>query len=153
MSIHVIIDIVIDSCTRVAWVEVIEDIKSISVMFATLHCFNHIVDKFDIKFAEVLAKLPELGKLNKREISSLCGLAPKTQQSGKKTFVAHIRVGRFAVRKALYMCALVASRFCPRLKEKYGTLLAKGKSKKVALVALMHTIIVRLNAMLKNRKV
>lgn len=53
---------VIDSCTRVAWAEVVEDIKSISVMFATLRCFNQIRERFDIKFAEALTDNgPEFG--------------------------------------------------------------------------------------------
>lgn len=53
---------VIDSCTRAAWVEVVEDIKSISVMFATLRCFNHLTDRFSIKFAEALTDNgPEFG--------------------------------------------------------------------------------------------
>ena len=53
---------VIDSCTRVAWAEVIEDIKAISVMFATLYCFNHLTEKFSVKFAEALTDNgPEFG--------------------------------------------------------------------------------------------
>ena len=53
---------VIDSCTRIAWAEVVEDIKSISVMFTTLRCFNHLTDKFSIKFEEVLTDNgPEFG--------------------------------------------------------------------------------------------
>lgn len=53
---------VIDSCTRIAWAEVMPNIKSISTMFATLHCLNHIVERFDIKFAEILTDNgPEFG--------------------------------------------------------------------------------------------
>jgi len=53
---------VIDSCTRVAWAEVVEDVKSLTVMFAVLHCFNYISDKFDIRFAEALTDNgPEFG--------------------------------------------------------------------------------------------
>jgi len=53
---------VVDSCTRVAWAEVVEDIKSISVMFAVLHCFNYVGDRYDIKFAEALTDNgPEFG--------------------------------------------------------------------------------------------
>ena len=53
---------VIDSCTRVAWAEVLPDIKAITAMFATLHCFNHIADRFDIRFAEALTDNgPEFG--------------------------------------------------------------------------------------------
>lgn len=54
---------VIDSCTRVAWVELIEDIKSISVMFGTLKCFNYLTEKFNVKFAEALTDNgPEFGQ-------------------------------------------------------------------------------------------
>lgn len=54
---------VIDSCTRVAWVEVLNDIKSLSTMFATLHCFNQIAERFDIRFAEALTDNgPEFGQ-------------------------------------------------------------------------------------------
>lgn len=53
---------VIDSCTRVAWVEVVEDIKAISVMFAALRCLNHLTEKFKVKFAEALTDNgPEFG--------------------------------------------------------------------------------------------
>lgn len=53
---------VIDSCTRIAWAEVTKDIKALTVMFATLHCFNHINNRFDIKFIEALTDNgPEFG--------------------------------------------------------------------------------------------
>ena len=56
---------VIDSCTRIAWAEVVKDIKSISVMFAVLQCFNHIASRYDIRFAEVLTDNgPEFGPKN-----------------------------------------------------------------------------------------
>ena len=58
---------VIDSCTRVAWAEVMTDIKSISAMFSTLHCFNQIGDRFDIRFAEALTDNgPEFGPKNSK---------------------------------------------------------------------------------------
>jgi transposase InsO family protein len=54
---------VIDSCTRIAWAEVVEDLKSLTIMFATLKCFNIIADQYDIRFAEVLTDNgPEFGK-------------------------------------------------------------------------------------------
>ncbi|MCP3680855.1 MAG: IS110 family transposase, partial [Gammaproteobacteria bacterium] len=58
--------------------------------------------------------------------------------------------GRFTVRKALYMAALVAARHDPRMRAFYHRLLAKGKAKKVALVAVMRKMLIMLNAMLKN---
>lgn len=98
----------------------------------------------------LLISLPELGKLNSKEIASLVGLAPKTNESGKKVFKAHISGGRFAVRHALYMSALVATRYNESMRAFYERLLLAGKPPKVALVAVMRKIIVCLNAMLKN---
>lgn len=98
----------------------------------------------------LLINLPELGKLNNKQIAALIGVAPKTNESGRKVFRAHIQGGRFAVRHALYMSALVASRYNERIKVFYERLLVAGKAPKIALVAVMRKIIVCLNAMLKN---
>lgn len=100
----------------------------------------------------LLISLPELGQLNNKEIASLVGLAPKTNESGKKVFKAHISGGRFAVRHALYMSALVATRYNSSIKAFYERLIVAGKAPKVALVAVMRKIIVCLNAMIKNDK-
>lgn len=98
----------------------------------------------------LLIALPELGKLGHKEISSLVGVAPKTNESGKKIHKAHITGGRFYVRKALYMAALVAVRYNKKMVDFYQRLIASGKPAKVALVAVMRKIIVCLNAMVKN---
>lgn len=103
--------------------------------------------------AALLADLPELGSLTKKEIASLVGVAPKTYESGTKQLAGHISGGRFYVRKALYMAALVASRYNQSMKLFYDRLLSAGKPKKVALVAIMRKIIVCLNAMIKNNAV
>jgi transposase len=100
----------------------------------------------------LIAELPELGRLNTKEIGSLTGLVPKTYESGKKTSNGHITGGRFYARKALYMAALVAMRYNDKMKTMYNRLLEAGKPKKVALVAIMHKIIICLNSMLKNNK-
>lgn len=78
------------------------------------------------------------------------GLAAKTNESGKKVFRAHISGGRFAVRHALYMSALVAARYNASIRTFYERLLLAGKPPKVALVAVMRKIIICLNAMIKN---
>jgi len=98
----------------------------------------------------LLAELPELGRLGKKQIAALLGVAPKTSESGRTVRRARIFGGRFYARKVMYMCALVASRYEPRMRELYQRLIAMGKAKKVALVAIMRKMIVCLNAMLKN---
>ena len=98
----------------------------------------------------MLAELSELGTLNKKEIASLVGVAPKLQHSGIKSPGGHIFGGRFYVRKALYMAALVAMRYNEKMKVFYQQLVQAGKPKKVALTAIMRKIAVCLNSMLKN---
>lgn len=100
--------------------------------------------------AVLIAELPELGHLSKKEIASLVGLAPKTQESGKKIGSAHIRGGRFDVRRALYMAVLSGIRCNGRIRKKYLELLARGKKKKVAMVAMMRKMIVWLNEMVRT---
>ena len=97
----------------------------------------------------LLAELPELGRVNKKQIASLLGVAPKTNESGKKAYRSRIQGGRFHARKVMYMCALVASRYDSKMREVYQKMVANGKAKKIALVAIMRKMIVRLNAMLK----
>ncbi len=75
----------------------------------------------------LVTDLPELGCLNREQISCLVGVAPKTKDSGKKSGYRAISNGRFHVRKVLYMAALVAVRFNPRMKHIYNKLVAKGK--------------------------
>ena len=98
----------------------------------------------------LLVALPELGDLNNKQIASLVGLAPKTNESGKKINKAHISGGRFFVRKALYMAALVATRYNDNMRIFYDRLITKGKAPKIALVAVMRKIIICLNSMIKN---
>jgi transposase len=100
--------------------------------------------------AILLAELPELGTLSREQIASLAGVAPRTHQSGQKSCIAHISGGRFYVRKALYMLALVAARYNLIVKQKYKQMVERGKAKKVALVALMRDSIIALNAMIKK---
>lgn len=98
----------------------------------------------------LLSALPELGTLRRREIAALTGTAPFNDDSGKHRGRRHIRAGRKDVRCALYMATLVATRFNPVIRDKYASLLAKGKEKKIALTACMRKLIVILNAMLRD---
>jgi len=98
----------------------------------------------------LLAELPELGTLSRNESAALGGVAPYNNDSGEHRGRRTIRGGRVKVRRVLYMAALVATRFNPILKTFYDRLVAAGKPKKVALVAVMRKLIVLLNHVLKN---
>ena len=101
--------------------------------------------------ASLLARLPELGRLNRREVAALVGVAPLKNQSGQHRGHESIGGGRTALRRALYMAALSAIRCNPPLRQKFHALRRAGKPGKVALVAVMRKLVVMLNAMLKTQ--
>jgi len=100
----------------------------------------------------LLAEVPELGELTRREIASLVGVAPFTRQSGRWKGKSMIGGGRGSARRALYIAALVASRHNPGLRTFYRRLLAAGKPKMVALIAVARKILTTLNAMLRDKR-
>ena len=99
----------------------------------------------------LLADLPELGTLDRKQVAALVGLAPLNRDSGTLRGKRTIWGGRATVRAALYMAALVGSRRNPVLSVLYTRLLAAGKPKKVALTACMRKLLTILNALLKRR--
>lgn len=100
--------------------------------------------------AVLLAELPELGKLDRRRVAALVGVAPLNRDSGQMRGQRTIWGGRAEVRRTLYMATLVSVRHNPVLKTYYQRLLSAGKRKKVALVAAMHKLLTMLNAIAKN---
>lgn len=100
----------------------------------------------------LLAELPELGTLGRKQIAALAGLAPFTRQSGQWRGRSFIGGGRTVVRTALFMGALVAKRHNPILKAFFERLLAAGKPKMVALVAVARKLLTILNAILRDRQ-
>lgn len=98
----------------------------------------------------LLAELPELGTLDRKQIAALVGVAPLNRDSGSWRGKRTVWGGRAQVRTALYMATISASRFNPIIKEFYDRLCATGKAKKVALVACMRKLLTMLNAMLKH---
>lgn len=104
-----------------------------------------------ITSSTLAAALPELGRLDRRAIASLVGVAPLACDSGKRRGSRRIWGGRSDVRAALYMAVLSATRFNPVIRDFYKRLLAKGKPKKVALVACMRKLLTILNAMVRDR--
>ncbi|WP_445659481.1 IS110 family transposase [Aquincola tertiaricarbonis] len=97
------------------------------------------------------AILPELGKLQRRQIAKLVGVAPLANDSGKRQGKRRTWGGRADVRAVLYMATLSAVRFNPAVKAFYARLVAAGKPKKVALVACMRKLLTVLNAMLRDQ--
>jgi transposase len=100
----------------------------------------------------MIAELPELGTLSRKQIAALAGLAPFTRQSGQWRGKSFIGGGRVSVRTALFMGALVAKQHNPVLKAFFDRLIAAGKPKMVALVAVARKLITILNAILRERR-
>jgi transposase len=103
--------------------------------------------------ATLLAELPELGRLDRRKVAALAGLAPVAKDSGLREHKRVIKAGRSQVRRALYMAAVASLRIkASPAKARYDQLIARGKAPKLALTALMRKMLVTLNAMLKTRQ-
>jgi transposase len=98
----------------------------------------------------LLADLPELGALNRKQIAALVGVAPLAKDSGTLRGKRMVWGGRAPVRAVLYMGALIASRHNPVIRDFYQRLVAAGKPKKVALTACMRKLLVILNTMVRN---
>jgi transposase len=99
----------------------------------------------------LLADLPELGRLNRREIAALAGVAPFNQDSGSLHGPRAIQGGRARLRRVLFVATLAATRCNPVLNPFFQRLRAAGKPHKGALVATMRRLLLILNAMLKRQ--
>jgi transposase len=99
----------------------------------------------------LLAELPELGTLNRRQVAALVGVAPFNRDSGTLKGKRTVWGGRSAVRKVLYMSTLVAMRYNPVIKGFYERLCGNGKAKKLAIIACMRKLLIILNAIIRNR--
>jgi len=100
----------------------------------------------------LIAELPELGQLGRKQIAALAGLAPFTRQSGQWRGRSFIAGGRTTVRTALFMGAMVAKQHNPILKAFFDRLLAAGKPKMVALIAVARKLLTILNAILRDNR-
>ena len=99
----------------------------------------------------LLAEVPELGRLNRKQVAALIGVAPLNHDSGRHRGRRRIWGGRARVRAVLYMGALSATKWNPVIKAFYERLLAAGKEKKVALTACMRKLLTILNAMVQQQ--
>ena len=105
----------------------------------------------DVVSSVIMAELPELGRLNRREIAALVGVAPFNRDSGQFRGRRTTWGGRKSVRSVLYMATLVAIRRNPVIKEFYDRLCAAGKAKKVALTAAMRKLLTIINIMIRDQ--
>lgn len=106
-----------------------------------------------VTVSTIIAELPELGTLNRKEVAKLVGVAPINKDSGKMTGKRKTSGGRSGIRRTLYMAALVATRHNPKIKAFYQRLLANGKLKKVALMAAMRKLLTILNTLIRTDRV
>jgi len=104
-----------------------------------------------ITAAILLADLPELGTLDHKKIAALVGVAPFNRDSGYYRGKRRIKGGRQSVRKVLFMAAITATKWNPVIKEFYERLLARGKVKKVAIIACMHKLLTIMNAIVRSQ--
>jgi transposase len=102
--------------------------------------------------ASLLADCPELGRLDRKKIAALVGVAPMNKDSGRRSGKRRIMGGRAPLRATLYMAALSASRYNPAIRPFYARLVGNGKEKKVALTACMRKLLTMLNAMMRDNK-
>ena len=100
----------------------------------------------------LIARVPELGRLNRKQIAALIGVAPFNDDSGHYRGRRRIRGGRDDVRRVLYMASVASLRCNKRLRAFYDRLVAAGKPKKVALLAVARKLLTILNAMMRERR-
>lgn len=129
--------------------------KSIQDLMITVddkrvNCLQKVGGIGAVTASTLIAFLPELGHLGRRQMAALVGAAPYNRDSGKHEGKRSISGGRARVRRILYMATWSAIRTNPLLKARYQNLVAKGKPKKVALIACMRSFITMLNAMLRD---
>jgi len=145
--------------THLAWLEkrLAETDQDLDKMIRASPVWQHKAELMEsvpgmgrVTTTALLAQLPELGTLSNKQISGLVGVCPYSRDSGSMRGRRTIWGGRASVRAALYMAALVGSRYNPVLKAFYQRLVAAGKPKKAALVACMRKLLTILNSMIKH---
>lgn len=130
----------------IAAIETLPDLRESYHLLKTIPAVGPVVA------ATLVTEMPELGTLTPRQISSLAGLAPHNNDSGRTVGKAGIRGGRACVRAALYMAAIVAIRRNLVMRDFYKRLVESGKPKKLAIIAVMRKLIIVANQIVKNKQ-
>ena len=145
---------------HIAWLQMQQDdlgrdldqlIKSSPIWRARDDLLRSVPGIGPVASSVLLVGLPELGRLNRKEIASLAGVAPHNRDSGRFRGKRSVWGGRAHVRSALYMATLVACRYNPVIRAFYRRLCGAGKPKKVALVASMRKLLTILNVMVRDQ--
>jgi transposase len=122
--------------------------KELNIIYTVLTSRNGIKDDMTLM---LLARLHELGKIERKQLCSLCGVAPVPYESGSSVKGHRYTMGgRKAIKAKLYLCAMSMIRYNQQFKDKLDELVSKGKNKKIALIALAKKLIIQLNAMVRN---
>ena len=116
----------------------------------TVEIVNSVKGIGPITVSTMVEELPELGKLNQKEVGKLGGVAPINKDSGQSIGKRKTAGGRSGVRRTLYMATLVVTRFNPRIKAFYQRLLANGKLKNVDLTAALRRLLSILNTLVRT---
>lgn len=132
--------------------ELAESIEASSVWKELDELYQSCVGVGPVVSATLIVALPELGKLDGKQIAALAGLAPMNRDSGVFRGKRRITGGRTGVRRMLYMAAVAPARFNPAIRDFYQRLVAAGKTKKVALIAAARKLLVILNAMARTKQ-
>jgi transposase len=127
-------------------------IESSEVWQAQAAIYRSVPGVGPVLSSALVAELPELGRLNRKQLAALVGVAPLNRDSGAFRGRRNIWGGRAGLRSVLYMSALVASRRNPALHAFYTRLVVAGKPPKLALVACMRKLLTILNAILRDQK-
>lgn len=147
--------------SHIVWIErniaqIGKEIKALVKASEELHSRVALLESFKgVGFntaVSLIVYMPELGSVDKPQLTALAGLAPFNDDSGKFKGIRRIFGGRMRVRQALYMATIVATRWNPTIKTCYQALRARGKAHKVAITACMRKILLILNSMTKNNK-
>jgi len=132
--------------------DITDTIRSSPVWRATDDLLKSVPAVGPVTAHTLIAQVPELGQLGRRQIAALIGVAPLNRDSGTLRGRRMIGGGRAAVRHVLYMAALVGVRYNPRLAAFYSRLTGAGRPKKVALVATMRKLLTILNAIVRDQR-
>jgi len=127
-------------------------LRSSEVWKEKVDLLNSVPGIGKVSIFTLLARLPELGSLNRGQIAALVGVAPFNDDSGKRRGQRYIRGGRIDVRNVLYMATLTAKRWNPAIRQYFDRLTATGKPFKVVMTACMRKFLVMINAMMKNKQ-
>lgn len=129
----------------------LDQIKTHSEIQKSVQLLESVPGIGTLTAAVLLTELPELGRIEGKQLAALVGVAPMNQDSGQKTGKRYIQGGRAFIRKSLYMAAVASVRFNPDMKKFYKGLRTRGKLAKIALTAVIRKLLIVLNSVMRRQ--